>query len=58
MTLAGFPTATQKSGIFLVTTLPAPTTVFLPTITPANIMLLAPIQQPCSNTTFFASQCP
>src|SRR5699024_2310682 len=39
----GFPTAITPSGIFLVTTLPAPITVPLPIFTPPQIVAFAPI---------------
>ena len=44
MTLAGFPTAIEFSGIFLVTTLPAPIIALSPIDTPGRIILPEPIQ--------------
>ena len=46
ITLHGFPTATQLSGIERVTTLPAPITLFLPIVTPGKTMLPPPIHAP------------
>jgi len=46
ITFAGLPTATQKSGILLVTTELAPITVFLPIVTPGNIVELHPMKEP------------
>ncbi|KAI0862336.1 hypothetical protein F4860DRAFT_124879 [Xylaria cubensis] len=44
-TLAGDPIATEKSGMFLVTTLPAPMVHPFPMVTPGMIVTLPPIQQ-------------
>ena len=41
---AGFPAHISFSGIFLVTTLPAPTIVFSPIVTPFNITVPEPIE--------------
>ncbi|SRR5699024_6264712 len=43
-TLHGLPTAITPAGIFLVTTLPAPTILPSPTSTPPQIVTLAPSQ--------------
>lgn len=45
MTRAGFPTATLKSGISFVTTLPAPIVTPLPMVTPGTTTTLPPSQQ-------------
>lgn len=39
---AGLPTATTLAGRSLVTTLPAPTTVFTPMVTPGSTVTLPP----------------
>lgn len=44
-TLAGDPMATEKSGIDLVTILPAPIVQPLPIVTPGMMVVLPPIQQ-------------
>ena len=41
--LHGLPTATQLSGIFLTTTLPAPIVTLLPIVIPGRIVTLPPI---------------
>lgn len=43
MTLAGTPATTVLSGTFSVTTAPAATTEFSPTVTPGNMVALAAI---------------
>ena len=43
MILAGIPTATALSGIFLVTTAPAPMVTLLPIFISGNIVAFAPI---------------
>ena len=43
ITLHGFPTATEKGGILLITTLPAPICERFPIVTPAVTTELAPI---------------
>lgn len=45
ITLAGFPTTTQKSSTSFVTTLPAPTVTPLPIVTPGNTIAFPPNQQ-------------
>ena len=50
MTLHGFPTATQFSGMERVTTLPAPMTLFLPIVTPERRIAPPPIQAPPGST--------
>ncbi|KAI0552979.1 hypothetical protein F4679DRAFT_31919 [Xylaria curta] len=45
MTLAGFPTATMKGGMSLVTTLPAPIVQPRPMVTPAKTITFPPSQQ-------------
>ena len=44
ITLQGFPTATQFSGIDFVTTLPAPIVTLSPIVTPGKIIEHPPIQ--------------
>ena len=44
-TLAGFPTATDRSSISLVTTLPAPMVHPFPILTPGQMTTPPPIQQ-------------
>ena len=48
ITRQGFPTAKLFAGISLVTTLPAPITLFCPIVTPGKIITPPPIQQPSS----------
>lgn len=48
MKTAGFPPQISFSGTLLVTTEPAPIILFLPIVTPFNIMLEAPINAPSS----------
>jgi hypothetical protein len=43
MTLAGIPATTVFSGTTLLTTAPAPTTEFSPTVTPGKMVAPAPI---------------
>ena len=43
---AGFPAAITNPGILLLTTDPAPITVFSPIVTPGRSIVPAPIQQP------------
>ena len=45
ITLAGLPTAIEKSGMSFVTTEPAPITQPLPIVTPGQIIAFPPIQQ-------------
>ncbi|KAI8949565.1 hypothetical protein F4801DRAFT_394951 [Xylaria longipes] len=45
MTLAGFPAATMKGGMSLVTTLPAPIVQPRPMVTPARTVTFPPNQQ-------------
>jgi hypothetical protein len=45
ITLAGFPTASELSGMSLVTTEPAPIVQPFPIFTPGQIIALPPIQQ-------------
>jgi hypothetical protein len=44
--LAGLPATIEFSATSLVTILPAPTTAFLPIVTPANTIVPEPIQTP------------
>ena len=45
ITQQGFPHAIVLSGMFLVTTLPAPITTFSPIVTPGKIMVPPPIHE-------------
>ncbi|KAI1812139.1 hypothetical protein GGS20DRAFT_44171 [Poronia punctata] len=57
-TLAGAPTATEKSGTSLVTTLPAPTVHPFPIVTPGMMVVFPPIQQSSPIVTGFAYSIP
>ena len=46
MTTAGLPATMQFGGTSLLTTAPAETTEFSPTVTPGKIVALIPIQAP------------
>lgn len=50
--LAGFPPATEYSGISFVTTLPAPIIQYLPILTPGKMIEPAPINVPSPIKTF------
>ena len=55
MTRAGIPTTTEKGGISLLTTFPAPITLLLPMVTPSNTLTPCPSQQSIFNHNSLAS---
>ena len=52
MTLAGVPTATELSGMSVVTKDAAPTVAFLPIVTPGNTTVWEPTRAPSKIVTF------